>query len=268
MKKIGFIGTGNMGSALIKGMLKNKVAEADDIIAYDSDVQKLAALAAETGVCMATDNPDVVTRSDIAVLAVKPNVAPGVLESISSVLNADKILISIVLGLTLGRMSALGGGLARYVRCMPNTPALVNEGMTCVASGAGLTEADLRLVGELFGAVGKVEFLTEYELSKVTALTGSSPAYVFLFIEAMADAAVCNGLPRALAYRLASQAVLGSARMALETGMHPGELKDMVCSPAGSTIEAIRVLEAKGFRSAVIEAMRACDLRSDEISRA
>jgi len=149
---------------------------------------------------------------------------------------------------------------------MPNTPALVNEGMICVSMGSGFTDEERIYAGELFGAVGKVEFLAEKDLEKVTALTGSSPAYIFMMIEAMADAAVLTGLPRATAYRLAAQAVLGSARMVLETGRHPAELKDMVCSPAGSTIEAVRMLEANGFRSAVIEAMRACDRRAFEIA--
>ncbi|MDR3120263.1 MAG: pyrroline-5-carboxylate reductase [Clostridiales bacterium] len=266
MKTIGMIGTGNMGSALIYGMLRSRLTAPENILVFDTDIKKCGALAKETGILVARDNAELVERSDVVILAVKPGVAPAVLEGLCAQFSQEKLLISIVLGLSLERLSKLTGGRARYVRCMPNTPALVGEGMTCIAAGDGVTEGDRAFLESLASSVGKAEFLSEAALGKVTALTGSSPAYIFVLIEAMADAAVISGLPRDTAYRLASQAVLGSAKMALETGRHPGELKDMVCSPAGSTIEAIRVLEAKGFRSAVIEAMQACDRRADEIS--
>ena len=266
MKTIGFIGTGNMGSSIIQGILKKGVADADNIVVYDVDAEKLDAFAAKNGVRAAKDNTELVNLSQVVVLAVKPDSVPGVLSQIKDALTGDKLLVSIVLGLSIERMSGLSGGCARYVRCMPNVPALVNEGMTCISMGGTTTGGDRDTVKMLFDAVGKTEFLAEKDLEKVTALTGSSPAYIFVLIEAMADAAVHSGLPRAMSYRLASQAVLGSAKMALETGKHPGELKDMVCSPAGSTIEAIRVLEDKGFRSSVIEAMLACDRRAREIA--
>ena len=265
-KKIGLIGTGNMGSALIKGMLNKGVAVSGNLLAYDVDANKLAVFCKSNGVQAAKDNADLVDSSDIIILAVKPDSASAALHSAASAFTNDKLLISIVLGLSLGRLGELTGGRARCIRCMPNTPALVNEGMSCVAMGDNTTAGDRYLAAALFGAVGKTEFLEERDLEKITSLTGSSPAYVFVMIEAMADAAVLGGLPRATAYRLASQAVLGSAKLVLETGMHPGALKDMVCSPAGSTIEAIRVLESKGFRSALIEAMRACDTRAHEIA--
>ena len=267
MKTIGLIGTGNMGAALISGMLKNGGAERYSYIAYDIDAQKLESFTKASGAAAAKDNAELVSRADVVILAVKPDMAAIALEQAKDEFNSGKLLVSIVLGLSLARISDLTGGAARYARCMPNTPALVSEGMTCVAMGDSATRDDHALVGALLGSVGKVEFLSEKYLEKVTALTGSSPAYIFVLIEAMADAAVLSGLPRELSYRLASQAVLGSAKLALESGKHPGELKDMVCSPAGSTIEAIRVLEDKGFRSAVIEAMRACDLRALEISK-
>jgi pyrroline-5-carboxylate reductase len=141
---------------------------------------------------------------------------------------------------------------------MPNTPALVGEGITGVCKNPYVTEEQMASVGRILSSCGLVEEVAEHQMEAVVAVSGSSPAYVFLFIEAMADAAVAEGMPRAQAYRFASQAILGSAKMVLETGKHPGELKDMVCSPAGTTIEAVRVLEEKGFRSAVIEAMHAC----------
>ena len=286
-----------MGAALVKGMLNMKATASGDklasanksndissgdklacanisddilsfeILAYDIDAQKLNAFCSATGARAASGNAELAGEADIVVLAVKPDAAPGALRQAAERLSGDKLLISIVLGLSLGRIAELTEGRARYVRCMPNTPALVNEGMTCVSMGSGTDGADIEHVAAIFGSVGKVEFMQEKDLEKVTALTGSSPAYIFVLIEAMADAAVLSGLQRATAYKLASQAVLGSAKMVLETGMHPGALKDMVCSPAGSTIEAIRVLEGRGFRSAVIEAMRACDIRAGEISK-
>ena len=266
MRIIGLIGAGNMGSALVRGMLNKRVTEAGSVFAYDTDTEKLNAIAAATGIRAAKSNGELAGLADIIILAVKPDIAPGVLEQIASLLTGDKLVISIVLGLSLSRISELTGNRARYIRCLPNTPALVNEGMTCVSMGDGTDGNDRELAAALFNAVGATEFLAEKDLEKVTALTGSSPAYIFMLIEAMADAAVMSGLPRALSYKMASQAVLGSAKMVLETGRHPGELKDMVCSPAGSTIEAIRVLESKGFRSAVIDAMRACDERAREIA--
>jgi pyrroline-5-carboxylate reductase len=266
MKTIGLIGAGNMGSALVKGMLKKSVATAGDIVAYDADERKLTAFCDETGVRAAADNISLVRLSDIIILAVKPGSAPGVLTETAGELTGYKLLISVVLGLSLKRMSELSGNRARCIRVMPNTPALVNEGMTCISLGGGTTGDDKDMAASLFGSVGLVEFMPESDIEKVTSLTGSSPAYIFMLIESMADAAVLTGLPRGAAYKLASQAVLGSAKMALETGLHPGILKDMVCSPAGSTIEAVRTLEDKGFRSAVIEAMQACERRVREIS--
>jgi len=266
MKTIGLIGSGNIGSALTQGMLNKRIAKAGDIIVYDADEKKLESFAAATGVLTACDNIDLTNSAQIIILAVKPDIAPVVLRQIAAALSDEKLLISVVLGLSIGRMSELTGGRARYIRCMPNVPALVNEGMTCVSMGGGTTNEDHETAAALFGSIGLTEFLDEKDLEKVTALTGSSPAYIFVLIEAMADAAVLSGLPRALAYRLAAQAVLGSAKMILETGKHPGELKDMVCSPAGSTIEAIRVLEQNAFRGAVIEAMRACDARARDIA--
>ena len=266
MQTIGFIGTGNIGGSLIRGILNNKLTDAGNIVVYDIDSEKLESFTSETGTRAAIDNSELTTLSDIIILAVKPDAAPAVLDTIKEQLTADKLLISVVLGLSIERMSAASGGRARYIRCMPNVPALVNAGMTCVAMGGTTTGEDKKIAADLFNAIGLTEFLSEKDLEKVTALTGSSPAYIFVLIESMADAAVLSGLPRALSYRLAAQAVLGSAKMALEAGKHPGELKDMVCSPAGSTIEAIRVLEQKGFRTAIIEAMRACDQRAREIA--
>jgi pyrroline-5-carboxylate reductase len=262
MEKIGFIGVGNMGSALMRGMLAGGAVTADGVLAYDADAQKLARTADELGVTAVDGARSLARLAGVIVLAVKPDTAPAVLEDLRDELTRSKTVLSVVLGLDIQTMSALTGGRCRLIRCMPNTPALVGEGMICLAFGDGFEREETERTAGLLAPCGRVEIMDERYLERVTALTGSSPAYVFIMLEAMADAAVRNGLPRALSYRLAAQAVLGSAKMALETGGHPAELKDNVCSPAGSTIEAVRVLERCGFRSALIEAMIACDARA------
>jgi pyrroline-5-carboxylate reductase len=181
-----------------------------------------------------------------------------VLAEIRDVFDAEKLLVSIAPGKTNAWFYEQMGGVCKVIRTMPNTPAMVGEGMTGICAGERVTEEELTQVRELFGGFSETEVIPEHLMDVVTAVSGSSPAYVFLFIEAMADAAVAGGMPRAQAYKFASQAVLGSAKMVLETGKHPGELKDMVCSPGGTTIQAVRVLEEKGLRSSVIEAMMKC----------
>ena len=266
MDTIGIIGIGNMGSALIKGMLQNQVIPPNQILTYDIDAMKNSQFASDNSVTAVNDLQSLITDADIIILAVKPDIAPNVLRTITPHLNKEKTLLSIVLGVKLETLAELTNNQAKYIRCMPNTPALVNEGMICISFGDGFDDTERTFIEKLFLAVGKVEILPEKHLNAITALTGSSPAYVFVFIEAMADAAVLSGIPRNIAYKLAAQSVLGSAKLVLETQKHPGELKDNVCSPAGSTIEAIRSLEKNGFRSAVIEAMIACNEKAYEIS--
>ena len=266
MNTIGIIGIGNMGSALIKGMLSNLIIQPNQIFTYDIDTIRNNQFAADNNVIAADNLQTLVSSTDIIILAVKPDIAPNVLRTITPYLNKEKTLLSIVLGVKLETLAELTNNQAKYIRCMPNTPALVNEGMICISFGDGFDDTERTFIEKLFLAVGKVEILPEKHLNAITALTGSSPAYVFVFIEAMADAAVLSGIPRNIAYKLAAQSVLGSAKLVLETQKHPGELKDNVCSPAGSTIEAIRTLEKNGFRSAVIEAMIACNEKAYEIS--
>ena len=174
-------------------------------------------------------------------------------------INENTIIVSIAAGQSLEKMSAaFGKDKIKLIRVMPNTPALVGEGMSAVAPNGNITEEELKTVLDIFSSFGKAETISENLMDTVTAVSGSSPAYVFMFIEAMADAAVLAGMPRKQAYEMAAQAVLGSAKMILETGKHPGELKDMVCSPGGTTLEAVRVLEGHGLRSSVFEAVKAC----------
>jgi len=263
---VGFIGTGNMGGALIKGITAGNVHQKYRILGYDVNRQALDQLARETGLVACQNAQELVTGSDIVFLAVKPKYAKAVLEEIRDVLES-RILVSIIVGLPISWYKDILGNQARVVRTMPNTPALVREGMTLVCFDGTLRPDEKETVMELLRYSGMAEELEEGLMSEVTALTGSSPAYVFMFIEAMADAAVQSGIPRKLAYRLAAQAVLGSAKMVLETGKHPAELKDMVCSPAGTTIEAVAELEKAGFRSAVIRAMGECTRRAREIGK-
>ena len=196
--------------------------------------------------------------SDVLFLAVKPQVYEDVIREIRADVRDDAVIVSIAPGRTLAWLREQFGRDLKIIRTMPNTPAMVSAGMTGVCPGEGVPQEDLDRVLTLLKGFGLAEVVPEKLLDVVTSVSGSSPAYVFLFIEAMADGAVADGMPRAQAYRFAAQAVLGSAKLMLETGMHPGQLKDMVCSPGGTTMEAVRVLEEKGLRSAVIEAEKAC----------
>lgn len=265
--KLGFIGTGNMGTPLVKGAVRSGIANPSDIYIYDVDREKAGALAGETGVVQAVSNSEVVSKSDYIVLAVKPAYIKTVLEECRSSFDPSKVLVSIAVGVTTATLRQLLGEGPDIVRTMPNIPLLVGEGMTLVCFDNKIADENKAIVKKLFEGSGRVDELEERLMSEVTALTGSSPAYVFMFIEAMADAAVQSGIPRAMAYRLASQAVLGSAKMVLETGLHPGVLKDQVCSPAGTTIEAVNALEKNGFRFAVMDAMAECTKRAKEIGR-
>ena len=258
--KIGFIGCGNMAKAMIGGAIKNKVVEVGDIIVSAASQRTLETVAEELKVNTTLDNAEVAEKSDVLVLAVKPYLYEKVIKEIASKMDEKRLVISIAPGKTLEWLQEQFGGMlkVKLVRTMPNTPALVGEGMTGVCYNEYVTENDRETAGRIFDGFGKYEVVAESMMDAVVSVSGSSPAYVFMFIEAMADAAVADGMPRAQAYKFAAQSVLGSARMVLELGKHPGELKDMVCSPGGTTIEAVRVLEERGMRSAVIEAMKAC----------
>jgi len=265
--KIGFIGAGNMGSALIKGIASKGFMKSDNIYISDASFEKASELAASIGGNALADNSELTKKCDIVFLAVKPNYVQEVLDEVKSSFDADKVLVSIAVGIPLSFYKSILGDNAKIIRAMPNTPALVGEGMTLISYENSITKEEALYVKSLLECTGLVEVLEERLMSEVTALTSSSPAYVFIFIEAMADSAVQSGIPRALAYKLAAQAVLGSAKMVIETGKHPGELKDQVCSPAGTTIEAVYSLEKNGFRGIVMEAMDNCTKRAQEIGR-
>ncbi len=256
--KIGFIGCGNMGGAMVRGILAAGKCSPQDIMVSALRESTLLARKEELGILTSKDNREVAAFADILFLAVKPQYYEKVTGEIRDAVRPGTLIVSIAPGKTHKWLAGQFGDKAKIIRAMPNTPAMVREGMTGICPNENVTEEELRMLCEICSGFGGAEIVSENLMDVVTSVSGSSPAYVFMFIEAMADAAVADGMPRAQAYRFAAQAVLGSAKMVLETGKHPGELKDMVCSPAGTTIEAVRVLEEKGFRSAVIEAMKAC----------
>lgn len=255
---IGFIGLGNMASAIIGGLLKKKLVSSDEILGTDKLEEAVKKAKKTYCIQTAESNAEVAGKVDYLFLAVKPQFFEEVISEIKDVVDEKTVVISIAAGKTMASIEEMFGKKIKLIRCMPNTPALVLEGCTAVVQGELVSDGEMEYVKKLLASFGTVSEVSEKMIDVVVGVSGSSPAYVFMFIEAMADAAVAGGMPRDKAYKFAAQAVMGSARMVLETGKHPGELKDMVCSPAGTTIQAVRVLEEKGMRSAVFEAMMKC----------
>lgn len=256
--KLGFIGTGNMAGAIMGGIIREGLIRPEEIIGADISEAGRERVKKQHGIPVTADNREAAEKSEILVLSVKPQFYEDAIAGIKDYIRDDQIIVTLAPGKTLAWLEEKFGKPVKIVRTMPNTPALVGEGMTAACPNQYVTEEEKEYVLQILGAFGKVEVVPERLIDAVVAVSGSAPAYVFMMIEAMADAAVAEGMPRAQAYEFAAQAVYGSAKMVLETGKHPGELKDMVCSPAGTTIEAVRVLEKEGFRSALIEAMKAC----------
>ena len=256
--KLGFIGCGNMGKAMLSGVLESgKCVKADVLVSAKTEATR-EKIKSQFDIKVTADNKEVAEFADVLFLAVKPQYYAEVIDQIKDVVRDDTIVISIAPGKSLEWFDQAFGKQLKVIRTMPNTPAMVKEGMMGMCPNELVTDEETELVKDICDGFSETEIITENLMDVVTAVSGSSPAYVFMFIEAMADAAVAGGMPRQQAYKFAAQAVLGSAKMVLETGKHPGELKDMVCSPAGTTIQAVRVLEEKGMRSAVIEAMMKC----------
>ena len=261
--RLGFIGTGNMAGAIMGGIIKKGILKPEDILGSDLSEEGRNRTKDTYGIKVTDSNLEVVDNTDIFVLSVKPQYYPEVIKEIKDHVRKDQLVITIAPGKTLKWLEEMFEKEVKIVRTMPNTPALVGEGMTAACANKYVTEDEMNKALELLKSFGEVEVVNENLMDVVVSVSGSSPAYVYMFIEAMADAAVADGMARDKAYKFAAQAVLGSAKMVLETKKHPGELKDMVCSPGGTTIEAVRVLEREGFRSSVIEAMKRCA----EISR-
>lgn len=256
--KLGFIGCGNMAGAIMGGIIQKEICKPEEIIGADLFEPGRKKVQETYGIQVTASNKEVAEQADVLFLSVKPQFYEDVITDIKDIVTEDQLIITIAPGKTLAWLGEKFGKDLKIVRTMPNTPAMVGEGMTAACPNAQVGKEDLDLACKILGAFSRVEVVRENLMDTVTAVSGSAPAYVFMFIEAMADAAVHEGMPRPQAYTFASQAVLGSAKMMLETGKHPGELKDMVCSPAGTTIGAVRVLEEKGLRSAVFEAVKKC----------
>jgi len=262
---IGFIGAGNMGGAIIRGLLSGGFRSPSDVIISDPREETLLELKKEfPGIRTSTDNAEA-AEAAVLVLAVKPQVYEPVIRGIRDRVAASTIVVTIAAGITLEKVSAWFNGKKKIIRTMPNTPALISQGMTALCRGSDIDENELQTVQAIFDAVGKTVVLPEHLINAYTSLAGSSPAWVFMFIEALADGAVRDGIPRAMAYEVASQAVMGSAMLVSESGKHPGVLKDQVCSPGGITIEAVATLEKEGFRSAVIKAVTDCTAKAGEL---
>jgi len=264
--KIGFIGGGNMGGAIIGGIVSSGIYKGEDIFVVDLFEENVDRLVEKYGIERGNDNKKIAETSDILFLAVKPNVYSDVISEIKNYVSENSVVVSIAAGKSIKEIEALFGKNIKLVRVMPNTPALVGEGMAALSGNENVTNEEVLKIADIFKCFGKAEIVPEKMMDIVTAVSGSSPAFVYMFIEAMADAAVLGGMPRGQAYKFAAQTVLGSAKMVLDTGLHPGALKDMVCSPAGTTIEAVAELEKRGLRTAVIEAVRVCEAKSKSMA--
>ncbi|MGP1455400.1 MAG: pyrroline-5-carboxylate reductase [Treponema sp.] len=262
---IGFIGCGNMAAAMIGGIIKSELIKPSHIYTSNTSYEKLHNIHEQYGINITQDNKLVAQKADIIVLAVKPHKYEYLMQELHTVYADNKIYVSIAPGKTLAFLEEGLGTHAKIVRTMPNTPALVGAGITAICPNKNVTNDDLTTVISILNTFGKTEQIEEALFDAIVAVSGSSPAYIFMLIEAMSDAGVMQGLPRKQAYLFAAQAVLGSAKMVLDTAKHPAELKDMVCSPGGTTIEAVAVLEKQGFRAAVIDAMTACAQKSKQI---
>lgn len=257
MYELGFIGCGNMGEAMLNRIVGTKLLSAEKIAVYDTNEDQLVTIR-KIGINIVPDNQHLAQSSKYIILAVKPQMYEMVCNEIYDHLPDDSVIITMAPGVTLSRMQQLLGENRKIIRTMPNAPVTVGKGMIAICYNDLLLDEEMEYAYRLFNCFGKAEIVPENIMDAVVAVSGSAPAYVCLFVESMADAAVAEGMPRKQAYRFAEQAVYGAAAMLMETGMHPGKLKDIVCSPGGTTIESVKVLEEKGLRSSIISAMDAC----------
>jgi pyrroline-5-carboxylate reductase len=265
-KRVGFVGGGNMGEALVRGLTKTGLMPAEHLMMADVRTERLDELKRLYGVSVASDNVTLVRQSDVILLAVKPQILGVVLDEIAPA-TPGKLLISVAAGVSTSEIRRHLPPGTRMIRAMPNTPALVLEGATAIAYSAGLEDGDMDTARQIFEAVGRVVILDESMMDAVTGLSGSGPAYIALVVEALADGGVRVGLDRKIAMTLAMQTVLGSARLLIDTGMHPAQLKDMVSSPGGTTIAGIHTLEIGGLRRTLIDAVERATHRSRELGQ-
>ncbi|MFQ5988839.1 MAG: pyrroline-5-carboxylate reductase [Candidatus Methylomirabilales bacterium] len=266
-KRIAFIGAGNMGEALIKGLLQAGQVRPEQLMATDIRTDRLDAIRKAYRIETLTSNKEAATKAQILLLAVKPQVMDEVLTGLRGTVTEDHLILSVAAGIRTAFIEAKFSQPTRVVRIMPNTPALVLAAASAISPGQHATEEDLKITREVFEAVGRVVQVDEKLMDAVTGLSGSGPAYIFVLIEALSDAGVQMGLSREVATLLAAQTVFGAARMVLESGEHPAKLKDMVTSPAGTTVAGLHVLEQAGFRGSLLEAVEAATRRSMELGK-
>lgn len=264
-KTIGFLGGGSMATALVKGLLSARTTTPERIVVSDAKAERLESLHAAHGVRTTRDNGELVDSVDVLILAVKPQVIDKVLTQVGPRVRPEQLVISVAAGVPIAAIEARLPPHGRVVRTMPNTPATVLAGATALAAGTHATEADLEVARALFSSVGRVVTIDESGIDAVTGLSGSGPAYVMLIIEALADGGVKVGLHRDVALLLAAQTVYGSAKLLLETGEHPGRLKDMVTSPGGTSIAGLHTLESGGLRRTLIDAVEVATKRAEEL---
>jgi pyrroline-5-carboxylate reductase len=265
-KKIGFIGSGNMGEALVSGLVLSKAAKPEDIICSDIAANLLEEIHEKYGVVTTTSNIEVIEKSEIIVYATKPQILGSVLKETAPALDKSKLIISIAAGVPLAAIAAGLGKELRLIRSMPNICAFVRESATAIAAGEFVLEGDVELAKAIFDSVGKTVFIQENVLMDAfTGLSGSGPAYIFTIVDALADAGVKMGLSRKDSLFLSSQTILGSAKMLLESKEHPGQLKDRVASPGGTAIAGIHTLEQGGLRTTLMNAVESAAKRSKEL---
>lgn len=268
MKKLGFIGAGNMGEALLKGLITSGLYKKNQIIISDTDSERLKVISSRYHVNTTSNNKQIIKQSNVIVLAVKPDAIEGVLSEIKGFLTPGKILVSIAAGITTSLISKKTTKRVKLVRAMPNTPALVLMGATVLYFDRLLNQKERESIKQIFECVGVVDLVNDEKLlDAVTGLSGSGPAFVAMFIDALSDGGVKMGLTKRMALRLAAQTVYGAAGLVLEGELHPAEFKDRVLSPAGTTIEGVHQLELRGFRGSVISAVESATLRSRELSK-
>lgn len=264
---LGFIGCGNMGGAIIGGLIKSQLYKGENIVASDGYKEGLEKHKKEFGIrTFLNDNIGVAKEADILVLSVKPHVYETVIKEIKDYVKKDVVIVTIAAGVSIKVVENAFEKDIKVVRTMPNTAALIGESMTVLCRNNLVANGEFDNVMKMFNVIGKTEEIDEKLMESVIAVNGSSPAYIYMFLEAMGDGGVLHGIPRDKAYKMAAQAMIGAAKMVLETGKHPGELKDMVCSPAGTTIEAVYSLEKNNFRGTVIEAMVDCTNKANKMS--
>ena len=264
-KRIGFIGSGNMAEAIIKGVIRAEVVSPKNIVSSDISEYRKRLFSDSFGIITTSSNLELISQSEIIVLAIKPQGIGFLLKEIAKAVDISKLVISIAAGVTLKYIEDSLKADSRVVRVMPNTPALIGEGVTAISPGSKATKEDLDVARNIFDAVGKTVVVEERYMDAVTGLSGSGPAYVFLIIDALIDAGVKVGLDRDTAKTLAVQTVFGSAKMVLETGENPAQLRDRVTSPGGTTIAGLHVMEAGRLRSVIIDAVEAAANRSKEL---